>query len=44
MQRTSAHGMSKIKLTRNIGQSPVISWEKARPTGPKRASGRVSDP
>jgi len=42
-QRTIAHGMSKRKLTESIGQKS-ISWEKARPTGPKRASGRTSDP
>jgi len=35
--------MSKRKLTRSIGQK-LINWEKARPTGPKGASGRASDP
>ena len=42
-QRTIAHGISKRKLTGSIGQK-LISWEKARPTGIKRASGRASDP
>jgi len=42
-QRTIAHGMSKRKLTKSIGQKS-ISWEKARPTGPKRASSRALDP
>jgi len=42
-QRTIACGMSKTKSTESIGQKSN-SWEKARPTGPKGASGRTSDP
>ena len=42
--RTIAHGMSKTKSTKNIGQSPVISWEKAKPIELKGASNRASDP
>jgi len=42
-QRTIAHGMSKKKLTGSISQR-LINWEKAKPTGTKRASGRASDP
>ena len=41
--KTIAYGMSKKRLTRNIGQRP-ISWEKGRPTGPERTSSRASDP
>jgi len=42
-QKTIAHGMSKKKLTKSIGQK-LISWEKTRPTRIKRASNRVLDP
>jgi len=42
--RTIAHDMFKKRLIRNIGQSPVISWEKAKPTGLEGASSRASDP
>jgi len=42
-QRTIAHGMSKRKLTRNIGQKS-ISWEKTKPIKPKGTSGRALDP
>ena len=42
--RTIAHDMFKKRLIRNIGQSPVISWEKAKPTELKGASGKVLDP
>jgi len=42
-QRTIAYSMSKRKLTKSIGQKS-ISWEKARPTGIKGASGRALDP
>ena len=42
-QRTIAHGMSKRKLTGNIGQK-LISWEKAKPTGLKGASDKALDP
>jgi len=41
--RTIAHGMSKTKSTKSIGQKSN-SWEKVRPTGLKGASGRASDP
>ena len=44
VQRTIAYGMSKTKLTKSISQSPVISQEKVRPTGPKGASSRALDP
>ena len=44
IQRTIAYGMSKTKSTRSINWNPVISWEKAKPTGPKGASGRALDP
>jgi len=43
VQRTIAHGMSKRKSTKSIGQK-LISWEKARPTETKGASSRASDP
>jgi len=42
-QRTIAHGMSKRKSTKSISQKS-ISWEKARPTGLKKASNKASDP
>jgi len=42
-QRTIAHDMSKRKLTKSISQKS-INWEKAKPTGPKRASDRTLDP
>ena len=42
-QRTIAHGISKRKSTRSIGQKS-ISWEKVKPIGPKGASGRALDP
>jgi len=42
-QRTIAHGMSKRKSTKSISQK-LISWEKARPTRPKGASGKALDP
>jgi len=42
-QRTITYSMSKRKSTKNINQK-LISWEKARPTGPKRASSKASDP
>jgi len=35
--------MSKRKSTGSIGQKS-ISWEKVRPTGLKRASGKALDP
>jgi len=42
VQRTIAHGMSKRKSTKSIGQK-LISWEKMRPTGLKGASDRTLD-
>jgi len=42
-QRTIARGMSRKKSTKSIGQK-LISQEKAKPTEPKRASNRASDP
>jgi len=42
-QKTIAHGMSKKKSTRSIGQK-LINWEKARPTGTKGASNKILDP
>ena len=42
-QRIIAHDMSKRKSIKSISQKS-INWEKARPTGLKRASGRASDP
>jgi len=42
-QRTIAHGMSKRKLIKSIGQKS-INQEKARPTRPKGASSRTSNP
>jgi len=41
--RTIAHGMSKRKSIKSIGQKS-ISWEKAKPTGLKRASGKALNP
>jgi len=35
--------MSRKKSTKNIGQKP-INWEKAKPTGLKKASGRALNP
>ena len=43
VQRTIAHDMSKRKSIGSISQK-LISQEKARPTGLKRASGRALDP
>ena len=42
-QRTIAHGMSKRKSIKSISQKS-INWEKAKPTGLKRANDRTSDP
>ena len=42
--KTIAYGMSKRKLTRNIGQMSLISWEKRRSTRPEGTSNRASDP
>jgi len=43
VQRTIAYGMSKRKSIKSIDQK-LISWEKARPTGLKRTSGKTLDP
>jgi len=41
--KTIVYGISKRKLTKNIGQK-LNSWKKAKPTGPKKTSGRILDP
>jgi len=43
VQRTIAYGISKTKLTKSIGQKSN-SQEKAKPTRPKGASSKTSDP
>jgi len=43
VQRTIAHSMSKTKSTKSIDQK-LNSWEKAKPTRLKGASGRALNP
>ena len=42
--RIIAHGTLKRKSTGNTGLRRTVSQEKTRPTGPKRASSKTSDP